>query len=573
MAQCAQWNYINRFPFAYSRTQTIMLTLNYASRVGNVDMTKSIFEASKYEFTMLTDENKRKSLLMVACVEGHADVVDYLIQCGGNVDQIGTATVGGRKHDNVTILWGALANGHLNVVKLLVNRGARVNNDYLLQVACEYRHLNIVEFLIQQGADMESTNDAGYTPLMISCTIHHIEISLPIINYLIASGANIHRKTAEGNSALHTCVNSGSLETMKLLISHGARWMDANDAGITPLMAAAILSRVKIIKFIISQPTCDRQDKIDAWELLGCACGDGKKDMTAVTEYWRKALHERQSVPQLYALASAKHGKVGEYQRLLRLYELNPDVTSMRLQSLTDGGKSLGPHYLDLPCKIIDQARRYDNRDNYECIKMWIYAFDMLYPKFSNVLYLQSELFSLINLFSTMIPLCPVKFSDLFTSFRHAIGNLQSAIGPGREAMFRTVFQFLGLLCLLPLNREDQEELEQAVANLIRLNIRSRDGGTLLNMICKRPKVKVSIDGWGYTLCRFPIAKMVQLLLKCGAPINDTDHNQNTSLHYITWRRPVPQDIFAMLIKYGADMNSVNIRGDTPLGNSNKLYT
>ena len=44
------------------------------------------------------------------------------------------------------------------------------------------------------------------------------------VRYLIDIGADVNRKSVKGNTALHDCAESGSLEIMKLLIGSGARW-------------------------------------------------------------------------------------------------------------------------------------------------------------------------------------------------------------------------------------------------------------------------------------------------------------------------------------------------------------
>jgi ankyrin repeat protein len=53
---------------------------------------------------------------------------------------------------------------------------------------------------------------------MIACYKGHLEIA----KYLIGLGANVNRKSVKGNTALHDCAESGSLQIMKLLLAHGA---------------------------------------------------------------------------------------------------------------------------------------------------------------------------------------------------------------------------------------------------------------------------------------------------------------------------------------------------------------
>lgn len=53
---------------------------------------------------------------------------------------------------------------------------------------------------------------------MIACYKGHLRIA----KYLISIGADVNRKSVKGNTALHDCAESGSLEIMKLLLVSGA---------------------------------------------------------------------------------------------------------------------------------------------------------------------------------------------------------------------------------------------------------------------------------------------------------------------------------------------------------------
>ena len=69
-------------------------------------------------------------------------------------------------------------------------------------------------------SDIEVANRHGHTCLMIACYKGHFKIA----KYLIDIGADVNRKSVKGNTALHDCAESGSLEIMKLLIGSGARY-------------------------------------------------------------------------------------------------------------------------------------------------------------------------------------------------------------------------------------------------------------------------------------------------------------------------------------------------------------
>jgi hypothetical protein len=72
-------------------------------------------------------------------------------------------------------------------------------------------------------ADIKVANRHGHTCLMIACYKGHFKIA----KYLIDIGADVNRKSVKGNTALHDCAESGSLEIMKLLIGSGARYIMA----------------------------------------------------------------------------------------------------------------------------------------------------------------------------------------------------------------------------------------------------------------------------------------------------------------------------------------------------------
>lgn len=64
---------------------------------------------------------------------------------------------------------------------------------------------------------------------MIACYKGHYRIA----QYLLTLGANVNRKSVKGNTALHDCAESGSLDILKLLIQQGAK-MDVDSYGKSP---------------------------------------------------------------------------------------------------------------------------------------------------------------------------------------------------------------------------------------------------------------------------------------------------------------------------------------------------
>lgn len=61
---------------------------------------------------------------------------------------------------------------------------------------------------------------------MIACYKGHYRVA----KYLLSLNASVNKKSVKGNTALHDCAESGSLDILKLLIEHGAV-MDVDSYG------------------------------------------------------------------------------------------------------------------------------------------------------------------------------------------------------------------------------------------------------------------------------------------------------------------------------------------------------
>lgn len=85
---------------------------------------------------------------------------------------------------------GACYHGHLEVVRLLIERGADkgvAGNDGRtpLYSACYHGHLEVVRLLLEYGADTDATDENGDTPLYYAC----FEGRLGVIKLLLQRGA------------------------------------------------------------------------------------------------------------------------------------------------------------------------------------------------------------------------------------------------------------------------------------------------------------------------------------------------------------------------------------------------
>lgn len=126
----------------------------------------------------------------------------------------------------------AAAYGNLDIVKLLLQKGADINGqvaygDVPIIKAMEHGHTDIVEYLITNGADVNIPNAFGVSPFIGFCGMGELRLA----RISLSHGADIHSafelKTGESKgkknwTPLQSGVVYGQLEIVKLLLVSGA---------------------------------------------------------------------------------------------------------------------------------------------------------------------------------------------------------------------------------------------------------------------------------------------------------------------------------------------------------------
>ena len=325
---------------------------------------------------------------------------------------------------------------------------------------------------------------------MIACYKGHFKIA----KYLIEIGADVNRKSVKGNTALHDCAESGSLDIMQLLLVCGAR-IDVDAYGMTPLLAASVTGHLHIVEHLISQrELVGKQERIDALELLGATYVDKKRDMLGALKLWKRAMEERYEDGVLVIPKALEKSPISAYENTLEvetvieLEQIISDPDSMRMQALLVRERILGPAHPDTSYYIRYRGAVYADMGHFErCITLWMYALDMqqkilepLSPMTQSSLLSFAELFSFMmsdggrsrgqirladmereerswNENSNATP-PPVNFGDIMTVFRRAVDevrNGQTALEAGElrggdSTYFnRTIVILLHLVCLL----------------------------------------------------------------------------------------------------------------------------
>jgi ankyrin repeat protein len=156
-------------------------------------------------------------------------------------------------------------------IQVLLDAGADVNQTSgygwtPLLVATQNRFYQLGKYLIEKGANPALANKGGWTPLYLATDNRNIEGGdypvrqadmdhLEYIKLLLAKGANVNARMIDstetrtvftnqwldekGATAFLRAAQSGDIELMKLLLSHGADPKIATELNVTPLQAAA----------------------------------------------------------------------------------------------------------------------------------------------------------------------------------------------------------------------------------------------------------------------------------------------------------------------------------------------
>jgi ankyrin repeat protein len=123
--------------------------------------------------------------------------------------------------------------GDAGEVELLLKNGANPNERQMgitaLITACNRGHVDVVRILLEKGADVNAKDWEGWTALMAGAAgaahddnRNKEEKCLEIVRLLIAHGADVNQKGRRFQTALKDADDAGHKRVKELLIQHGA---------------------------------------------------------------------------------------------------------------------------------------------------------------------------------------------------------------------------------------------------------------------------------------------------------------------------------------------------------------
>ncbi len=223
-----------------------------ACRVGDLDRVNSLIRVEGFDVNIEKASHEARDFnitpLGVAAKNGHLEIVKLLLESGASFDD---------EYCNFSALSLAAECGHLEIVEELLKAGADVNDEYYYSspLACAARceNLEIVKLLLRNGADVNFITD-GYPDAWMGALDYGIDSNvLKILKVLIEAGLDVNNKYHD-TPILHREVELGNIEVVKLLIEAGADVNSLSPHGNDALYLAVLYGELDILDLLFSLP-------------------------------------------------------------------------------------------------------------------------------------------------------------------------------------------------------------------------------------------------------------------------------------------------------------------------------
>jgi hypothetical protein len=162
----------------------------------------------------------RRTQLNYYCFKGMISSVKRMLE----MKSIDVEAREGGEEGRSSCLKIAACKGHLDICRLLIDKGAQVNTkdevgSTPLHYAAMHGRIEIVRLLCDHGADIEASDNDGCTPLHFATLNGNISVVKELIE---VRNADINARNVNGRTALRWAREEGKDDIAAFLVSHGA---------------------------------------------------------------------------------------------------------------------------------------------------------------------------------------------------------------------------------------------------------------------------------------------------------------------------------------------------------------
>ena len=158
-------------------------------------------------------------------------------------------------------LHNAIKKNDMATVRTMISDGADIHYQFngrnALHVACESESPKMVQFLLNAGADVNACRDKGEGITTLQHAIRKYRVPLETVKLLLEHGAEVNTRGPQGYSPLDEAVmRSGELDSSlsiaRLLIQHGAK-LNPDKKAQSATLTAALHQRPDMLKLFLEK--------------------------------------------------------------------------------------------------------------------------------------------------------------------------------------------------------------------------------------------------------------------------------------------------------------------------------
>jgi ankyrin repeat protein len=291
--------------------------IHLAAHLGNLEVVKLLL---RHGAQIDEPAPGRRVGLTPLLLAGSSAVAKYLIERGADVNRAGP-------HTGFTALHRAAASGDVELIELLLRKGAPINvASKIGQMPLEFALMGLktdaAALLIKKGADISL--ERGGSALAMAARYGDKKI----VSMLIERGVSVNQKEPNSNlgwTPLHWAARNRHTDIVKLLIAKGSDVNALSNTKETPILVAAWSGSTEIVALLLQSGANINARGMTGQTALYNALDTGARDTALLLLQHGAAIDVVTNEGQTPLMAAARHG-VDDVVKLLLEKGANTDV-------------------------------------------------------------------------------------------------------------------------------------------------------------------------------------------------------------------------------------------------------